>query len=93
VPGTDLREGIWTLPVFETLAGRSAGGEELRAALAERDVGAALGLLRANGSCDRALDAVGEWASRAKAALGPVPAGAGRTALERLADFLGERTR
>jgi heptaprenyl diphosphate synthase len=93
VPGTDLREGVWTLPVLETLAGRSPGGDDLRSALASGDVARALELLRSNGSCDVALGAVGGWAARAKAALSPIPAGAARTALERLADFLSDRTR
>lgn len=93
VPGTDLREGVWTLPVLETLEGRAPGGPELRAALAASDVAAALELLRTNGSCDLALAAVGEWALRAKHALEPVPSGAVRAGLENLADFLTGRTR
>jgi heptaprenyl diphosphate synthase len=93
VPGTDLREGVWTLPVLETLAGRSPGADDLRSTLASGDVARALELLRSNGSCDLAMGAVGDWAARAKAALEPIPAGAARTALERLADFLSDRTR
>lgn len=92
-PGTDLREGVHTLPVLETLAGRAPGADALRGVLDAGDVDAALDLLRANGSCDLSRGAVAEWAERAKAALGPVPAGAGRAALERLADFVTERTR
>jgi heptaprenyl diphosphate synthase len=91
-PGTDIREGVWTLPVLETLAGRVPGGDELRAALAGGDVDVALDLLRTNGSIELALEAVGDWAGRAKAALAAVPEGAGRVALERLADFLTGRT-
>jgi heptaprenyl diphosphate synthase len=92
-PGTDLREGVWTLPVLETLEGRAAGGEELRAALTAVDVDASLELLRTNGSIELALGAVSEWAVRAKEALGAVPDSPGRIALERLADFLIGRTR
>ncbi len=92
-PGTDLREGVWTLPVLETLAGRVPGADELRSHLSGGDVEAALALLRTNGSIDVSLDAVSEWATRAKRALGAIPEGAGRTALERLADFLIGRTR
>jgi heptaprenyl diphosphate synthase len=90
-PGTDLREGVWTLPVLLTLEGRAPGEEELRSALAAGDVEAALAVLRANGSCDLALAEAAAWAGRAKRALGPVPAGPVRTALERLADFLPRR--
>jgi heptaprenyl diphosphate synthase len=93
VPGTDLREGVWTLPVLETFAGRADGADRLRDALREGDVAVALDILRANGSVDRALDAVGDWARRARDALDPVPEGAARTALEQLAAFLIDRTR
>jgi heptaprenyl diphosphate synthase len=93
VPGTDLREGIWTLPVFETLEGRAPGADRLRAALGEGDVPGALDILRDNGSCELSLNQAAEWAARAKAALSSVPAGAAREALERLADFLPGRTR
>jgi heptaprenyl diphosphate synthase len=92
IPGTDIREGVWTLPVLETLAGRAPGGDELRAALAPGDVDAALELLRTNGSIELAWEAVGDWARRAKDALTAVPDGPGRVALERLADFLTGRT-
>ena len=93
VPGTDLREGVWTLPVLETLAGRADGADRLRKALDGGDVADALDLLRSNGSIDLALDAVGDWAGRAREALAPIPAGAARTALEQLATFLTDRTR
>jgi len=93
VPGTDLREGVWTLPVFFTLEGKADGAEALKSALDAFDVEAALDLLRTNGSVPLALKTVGEWADRAGAALGPIPAGEARTALERLASFLIDRTR
>lgn len=91
VPGTDLREGVWTLPVFETLAGRAPGADELRRALDRREVPAALELLRTNGSVDLALSTVSDWAAKARDALAPVPPGPARTALERLAVFLTDR--
>lgn len=92
-PGTDLREGVWTLPVLKTLAGEAPGGEELRAALDGGDVENALALLRTNGSLDRAMESVTEWGGRAKQALSTIPESPGRAALERLADFLTGRTR
>jgi heptaprenyl diphosphate synthase len=92
VPGTDLREGVWTLPVFETLAGRAAGASDLREALDGKDDGRALDLLRSNGSIDLARAIVTGWATNARDALAPVPAGASRSALEALASSLVGRT-
>jgi heptaprenyl diphosphate synthase len=92
VPGTDLREGVWTLPVFETMSGRAPGGPDLSLLLDGGDIDGALALLRGNGSIDLALRTVAEWAERARASLAPIPAGSARTALEQLAAFLTERT-
>jgi heptaprenyl diphosphate synthase len=92
VPGTDLREGVHTLPVLETLAGRAPGADDLRRALADDEVDRALALLRENGSISLARQTVEAWAQRAKAALEPVPAGPGRDPLEQLADFVVDRT-
>jgi heptaprenyl diphosphate synthase len=92
VPGTDLREGVWTLPVFETLAGRAEGADDLRTALDGKDADGALELLRSNGSIALAQGIVTQWGTKAGDALGPVPAGAARTALEQLAASLVGRT-
>jgi len=91
-PGTDLREGVLTLPALETLAGRAPGADELRAALQSKDADAALALLRQNGSVERARAAVTDWQGRARDALRSVPAGTAREALEQLVGFIGERT-
>ena len=91
-PGTDLREGVLTLPALETLAGSAPGAGDLRAALEGRDIDRALELLRSNGSIERARDAVGTWQERARDALAPLPAGDARAALEGLVAFVGERT-
>ncbi len=93
VPGTDLREGVHTLPVLATLAGRAPGGDVLRAALADGDgVPRALDLLRSNGSVGLAREAVGEWARRAAGALEPVAPGPVRSALEHIAGFVVDRS-
>lgn len=92
VPGTDLREGVLTLPALETLAGAVPGAQGLRDALAGGDIEGALGVLRSNGSLDRARGVIREWEERALAALGPIPGGPVRDGLERLAAFMGERT-
>ena len=93
VPGTDLREGVWTLPVFETLAGRADGAKDLRAKLDGKDAAGALELLRSNGSIELAQEIVTDWATKARDVLGAVPAGETRAALEQLADSLAVRTR
>lgn len=92
-PGTDVREGVYTLPVLLSVRGEAPGGEELRDALGAGDVPRALGLLRSNGSLDLARRSVAEWEERARRALDPIAPGAARSALERLAAFVGERTR
>lgn len=91
-PGTDLREGVLTLPVLETLNGRAPGGDDLRHALEHTDIDGALKILRDNGSLDLARAAVADWQARALASLAPLPAGAARDALERLVGFIAERT-
>ncbi len=54
--GTDLREGVYTLPVLLTLAGHYAGGHEVRRLLAlpwtAQTVRACVTLLRRNGAID-----------------------------------------
>src|ERR1051326_1479968 len=92
VPGTDLREGVWTLPVFETMSGRAPGGPDLSLLLDGGDIDGALALLRGNGSIDLALRTVAEWGESARASPAPLPRGWARTALEQLAAFLTERT-
>jgi len=91
-PGTDLREGVLTLPALETLAGRARGAEDLRRALDAQDVEAALTVLRSNGSVEIARAAVADWQSRAVRALEPIPVSPARDALEQLVGFIGERT-
>jgi heptaprenyl diphosphate synthase len=90
-PGTDLREGVLTLPALLTLEGRAPGGDTLRDALQRKDVNASLELLRGNGALDLARAAVSDWQRRALAALEPVAAGEARGALERLVGFVGDR--
>jgi heptaprenyl diphosphate synthase len=91
-PGTDLREGVLTLPALETLAGRARGAEDLRSALEAKDVDAALALLRSNGSVEIARAAVADWQGRAMRALDPLAVSPARDALEQLLGFIGERT-
>ena len=92
-PGTDLREGVLTLPALETLAGRARYSEQLRSALEAKDADGALQILRSNGSVELAQAAVSGWQERARAALGPLDRGSTRDALEQLIDFIGARER
>jgi heptaprenyl diphosphate synthase len=91
-PGTDLREGVLTLPALETLAGRAHGAEDLHRALDAKDVDTALALLRSNGSVEIARAAVADWQGHALRALDPLPVSPARAALEQLVGFISDRS-
>ncbi|MEU7002784.1 polyprenyl synthetase family protein [Nonomuraea sp. NPDC046570] len=93
-PGTDLREGIKTLPVLYAL--ESSASDRLRALLdgpvAEADVEEALELLRADPAMVRARAELDAWVNRARgdlASLPPIPA---REAFLALCDYVVERS-
>ncbi|MGH2829078.1 MAG: polyprenyl synthetase family protein [Actinomycetota bacterium] len=92
VPGTDLREGVWTLPVLETLAGHVSGGHALRRFLEHRRVPEALDVLSGNGSIARATAEAEAWGRRAVDALAAVSASDARDSLEQLVGFVSGRT-
>ncbi|MEP9384911.1 polyprenyl synthetase family protein [Nocardioides sp. KR10-350] len=96
-PGTDLREGIPTLPVL--LAKRSTDPADARllelldADLSDDALHAeALTLLRAHPALDEARAFVVDRAHEAKALLGALPEGPVRDALEAFADAVAVRT-
>jgi len=96
-PGTDLREGVPTLPVL--FARRSSDPADARlhelldADLAQDDLHAeALGLLRAHPSMAEARAYVIGLATEAKALLAVLPEGPARTALEAFADAVAVRS-
>ncbi|MEU7689789.1 polyprenyl synthetase family protein [Microbispora hainanensis] len=95
-PGTDLREGIRTLPVLYALASDDPADARLRTLLsgpvAEEDVEEALTLLRAHRAMDQAREELSRWIDRAKAALAGLPEIPARTALIALCDYVVERT-
>ena len=96
-PGTDLREGVQSLPVLYALRSgrpRDARLRELLAAdLTDPALHAeALGLLRAHPAMDAARADARGWADAARADLLALPAGPARTALEALCDFVVQRT-
>jgi len=99
-PGTDLREGIPTLPVLYALAGddTDASAVRLREILAtgpitDDDLHAeALGLLRESAAMKKARETVRSYAEEARARLAPLPDGSPKTAMEALCDFIADRT-
>ncbi len=96
-PGTDLREGVATLPVL--MARESSDPADARllelldADLSDDALHAeALALLRAHPSLGRARAYVIDQAQRAKKLLAVLPAGPVRSALESFADVVATRT-
>ncbi|WP_432868977.1 polyprenyl synthetase family protein [Microbispora rosea] len=95
-PGTDLREGVHTLPVLYALTSDDPADARLRTLLsgpvAEQDVEETLTLLRAHRAMDQAREELTRWIDRAKAALAGLPDIPARTALVALCDYVVERT-
>jgi len=97
-PGTDLREGVRSLPVLHALASSAPGDERLRELLSRDGLtdeslhAEALQLLRAHPAMETAHADVRRWADIARAevaGLADVPA---RRAFEIMCDFVTERT-
>jgi heptaprenyl diphosphate synthase len=95
-PGTDLREGVRTLPVLYVLASDDPADARLKTLVsgpvAEDDVEEALTLLRSNRALARAREELISWTSRAKADLAALPDIPARTALVALCDYVVERS-
>lgn len=97
-PGTDLREGVPTLPMLHAL--RSSRPSDARLAellrsgeLADPDLHAeALGLLRAHPAMDLARADARRWAGAARDEILALPDGPARAAFEALCEFVTERT-
>ncbi|MHB1431241.1 MAG: polyprenyl synthetase family protein [Streptosporangiaceae bacterium] len=97
-PGTDLREGVRTLPVLHAL--RAAGPEDAR--LVELLTGGdlsnagrhaeALDLLRAHPAMAQARSDLRHWAEIARTEVLGLPAVPARDAFEAMCDFVVERT-
>jgi heptaprenyl diphosphate synthase len=97
LPGTDLREGIATLPALFALAGDDPAEARLRELVAapvtdDAEHAEALDLLRASRSLQRAGEVTREYAERARARLVAVPEGEVREALSALCDYVVTRT-
>jgi heptaprenyl diphosphate synthase len=96
-PGTDLREGIPTLPVFHALRSTDAADARLRDLLSrplhdDDELATALELLRRHPAMESARAEVLRWADEARAVLGPLPDVPARAALERLCDAVVDRS-
>nr|WP_229795843.1 polyprenyl synthetase family protein [Saccharothrix coeruleofusca] len=94
-PGTDLREGVKTLPMLYAL--QDEPDSRLAALLAgpitdDAEVVEALELLRASSGLRRARHTLDEYADRARALLAPLPEGTARDALESVSEYVVTRT-
>jgi heptaprenyl diphosphate synthase len=96
-PGTDLREGIRTLPVLLVLAGTDDGSARLRELLLgdlddDDRLTEALRLLRAHPAMEQARARLTGCVAEARAVAGDLPPGPVRDALSSLTDFVLART-
>ena len=103
-PGTDLREGVRTLPVLHALRAAGADGagphapDRLRELLTSADLtdpslhAEALALLRVDPAMDAARADLRHWAGTARDQIAGLPDVPARHAFERLCDFVVERT-
>ncbi len=96
-PGTDLREGVPTLPTLMAQASTDPADDRLRTLLSgpiadEAEVAEALRLLRAHPAMDQSRAYVQAQAEEAKALLVVLPDTPVRRALEAFADLVATRT-
>jgi heptaprenyl diphosphate synthase len=92
LPGTDLREGVHTLPVLYALRESGPEADRLRELLVgpvddDAVVAEALTLLRASPGMAKAKDTVARYAAQARSELAALPDVAGRQALATLVDY------
>lgn len=99
-PGTDLREGVPTLPVLYALASTDADATSVRlrellagGAVTDEDrLAEALGLLRESAALKRARETVRAYADAARDRLASLPDIPSRRALESLCEVIADRT-
>jgi heptaprenyl diphosphate synthase len=95
--GTDLREGVPTLPVLYALASIDPAEERLRSLVSrplsdDDEVAEAIALLRKSPAMDAARDAMRTYADRSRALVAGLPAGPAKTALLSLAEVVVDRS-
>ena len=96
MPGTDLREGVHTLPVLYALRESGPDADRLRQLLKgpvedDADLAEALRLLRKSNGMVQAKDMVLRYAAQARDELANLPDGPGRQALATLVDYTANR--
>ena len=97
-PGTDLREGVRSLPVLHALGGPDGGDERLRDLLLTADLtdeplhAEALRLLRAHPAMETARADLEYWVEAARAEISGLPDVPARAAFEALCDYVLDRT-
>ena len=96
-PGTDLREGVHTLPMLYAMQGEGADAERLRALLArpisdDGEVAEALTLLQQGPGLVRARAVLAEHAGSARAELATLPLCPATDALAALTTYVVDRT-
>lgn len=96
VPGTDIREGVHTLPMLYALRETGPEGARLRELLSrpvreDAEVLEALTLLRASPGMAQAKDVLAQYAARARHELDLLPDVPGRRALAALVDYTVSR--
>jgi heptaprenyl diphosphate synthase len=97
-PGTDLREGVQTLPMLHALRSAGPGDARLTELLRSADLtdsrlhAEALALLRAHPAMAAARADMRGWAELARREIEALPARSARAAFEALCDFVVERT-
>jgi heptaprenyl diphosphate synthase len=96
-PGTDLREGIRTLPMLYALAEPGPEGDRLRELLAapltdDELITEALALLRTSPALDQAAHTLRAYTEAARTELASLPPSPAREALTSLTDYLESRT-
>jgi heptaprenyl diphosphate synthase len=96
-PGTDLREGIRTLPVLFALAGTDPADARLRELVAGPIVDddlhvEALSLLRGSQAMVQARGVLIEWAQDARSELAALPSGPATEALSMMCDVVVDRS-
>ena len=94
-PGTDLREGVHTLPVLYALRETGPDADRLRGLLSgpmdDGHLAETLGLLRASPGMAKAKATVASYAAQARVELAGLPEGEGREALATLVDYTIDR--
>ncbi len=97
-PGTDLREGVRSLPVLHALRSPGPDGDRLTELLSLADLtdeslhAEALALLRAHPAMGAARADLRRWAGMARAEIAALPAVPARAAFEAMCDFVARRT-